>query len=493
MDRRSRERELALLYEAERRRARESLIAYTQATYPTYRAAWHHREIAAELERIGRTERGRLLIVEPPRHGKSELASRRFPLWWLGNNPGCEVVAASYGSRLVKSFGRTMRNLASSSAHRRIFPGTTLSVDSQAQDLWRTADGGSYQAVGVGSGITGFGADLIVIDDPVQGREQADSEVMQAKVWDWYLNDMYTRRQPGCSIVVIGTRWHEEDLIGKLLQAQGDGGDQWEVLHHPAINEAGEALWPESFPIEELERTRAQMDMSDPRIFRSLYQGDPLPDEGVFFKREWLRYAEAPPRERMRIYAASDYATKHDGGDYTVHVIIGVDPEDNIHVLDLWRARTESDVWVEQCINLADAWGPLIWAEEGGQIIGSVGPFLVRRMRERSVYFRREQFSSPADKPTRARSIQGRWAAGKVYLPLRRIDWVGDLVAELMSFPLGKTDDQVDALSLIGRMLAALVPGKDEEKPPPPLKGIEGMTPEQLYRDHRRRVQRTRW
>ena len=294
-----------------------------------------------------------------PTHN-SELASRRFPLWWLGCNPGREVVAASYGSRLVKSFGRTMRNLASSAAHRRIFPGTTLSVDSQAQDLWRTADGGSYQAVGVGSGITGFGADLIVIDDPVQGREQADSEVMQEKVWDWYLNDMYTRRQPGCSVVVIGTRWHEADLIGKLLEAQEAGGDQWEILHHPAINDDGEALWPESFPIEELLRTRAQMDMSDPRIFRSLYQGDPLPDEGVYFRREWLRYSDPPPRERMRIYAASDYATKHAEGDWTVHVIVGVDPQDDIHILDLWRARTDSDVWVEQTINLAGAWGPLI-------------------------------------------------------------------------------------------------------------------------------------
>ena len=160
------------------------------------------------------------------------------------------------------------------------------------------------------------------------------------------------------------------------------------------------------------------------------------------------QYADPPPRQHMRIYAASDYATKFQGeGDYTVHVIVGVTPEDDIHILDVWRRQAESDTWIEVAVGMMERWEPIVWAEESGQIEKSVGPFLRKQMLERKVYCRRQQFPSAADKATRARSIQGRWAMRKVYFPRTRPDWLPELEAELLKFPLGANDDQVDALS----------------------------------------------
>ena len=446
-----------ILREIQCRDARKRLIPYVEATYPAYRAAPHHRQIAGRLEAVARGECKRLLIIMPPRHGKSELASRRFPLWYLGQNPHHEVIAASYGGELASLFGRTLRNVAQGSEHARIFPQALLAPDSQAQNRWHTRAGGSYLAVGVGGAITGHGANVLIIDDAVKGREEAESARMQEVTWDWFVNDAYTRLMPGACVVVIGTRWHELDLIGRLKMAEETGGDAWETLHMPAINAQGGALWPEQFDLEALESIRRNIGT---RAWSSLYMGDPTPESGTYFMREWFQYADPPPRQHMRIYAASDYATKHGEGDYTTHVIVGVTPEDDIHILDVWRRQAESDTWIEVAVGMMERWEPIVWAEESGQIEKSVGPFLRKQMLERKVYCRRQQFPSAADKATRARSIQGRWAMRKVYFPRTRPDWLPELEAELLKFPLGANDDQVDALSLIGRMVAGLQPGK---------------------------------
>ena len=340
---------LQALDEIQVRRARHSLLAYVGATYPAYQAAHFHVSIATALERVTRGECPRLMIITPPRHGKSLLASRRFPAWYLGRHPDREVIHAGYGGELVNGFGRSVRNVVQDPWHRRVFPDSAMSADSGARDMWHTESGGVYRAAGVGGAITGFGAHLLLIDDPVKGREEADSERMQELTWDWYTNDAYTRLMKGASIVLIQTRWHELDLAGRLLEAQKHGGDQWEVIHFPAINAQGDALWPEMFPVPTLEQIRRVV---MERVWNSLYQGDPTPESGTYFKREWLRYAPRPPMERMRIYAASDYATRHDAGDWTVHVVVGITPSDDIHILQIWRERTTSDVWVEALLAL---------------------------------------------------------------------------------------------------------------------------------------------
>ncbi len=391
------------------------------------------------------------MITMPPRHGKSELASRRFPAWFLGRNPTQSVIAASYNSDLASDFGREVRNIVAEPEYQAIFE-TALAQDSRAANRWNTSAGGAYVAAGVGTAVTGRGADILLIDDPLKDREEADSEVKRERVWNWYTSTAYTRLAPGGRIVVIQTRWHEDDLSGRLLERMKEGSDQWVVLSLPAIDPQGNALWPERYPIEALERIKLNIGNRD---WSALYQQSPAPEEGLYFKREWMRhYTEKP--QHLRIYGASDYAVTADGGDYTVHVVCGIDPLDNIYVLDVWRKQTQSDTWIDVFCDLIGIHKPLNWAEEQGQIMKSLGPFIAKRQLERKAYCAREQFVCVADKPTRARSFQARMAMGKVYFPVSA-PWMAALEAELFTFPAGVHDDQVDALGLIGRLLDTMV------------------------------------
>ncbi len=438
-----------------RKKATESLIDFTEFTFPRYQPAPHHHRIAHELERVIKGDCKRLMLLLPPRHGKSELASKRFPALALGWRPNLQFISASATAGLAEDFGRDVRNIIASTEYANLFPGTTLAEDSQAKGKWNTSAGGIYYAVGVGGAVIGRGADIFLIDDPYASMADAQSETTRKNVYEWYTGTVYNRLQPGGAIVLINHRMHEADLTGSLLAQQAAGGDHWEVVELPAISPEGEALWPEAYPLPVLEQIRRN---TLPQYWSALYQQQPSPEEGDYFKREWFRWYTEPPKH-LRTYGGSDYAVTAKGGDYTVHVVIGVDPDDNIYVLDLWRSQAESHIWVEAFIDLVDRHKPLNWAEEQGQIIKSLGPFIDKRMRERKVYARREQMTSVADKPTRSRSFQARASMGKVYLP-QNAPWVADLMTELLSFPVGKHDDQVDALGLVGRLIDTMVGGR---------------------------------
>jgi predicted phage terminase large subunit-like protein len=413
----------------------------------------HHDLIAEKLEAVVTGDVDRLMVNMPPRHGKSELASRRFPAFLLGVQPQVEIVVASYNADKAREFGYEVRDIVRSSEYQELFPGVHLKEDSRAADRWNTDAGGSFRAVGIGTALTGRGADVLLIDDPIKDDEEADSAIRRERIWSWYSSVAYTRLSPGGRVVVIQTRWHEDDLTGRLLIEQAKGGDTWDILELPAIDSEGEALWPERYPLEHLERIKR---VTLPRHWSALYQQRPAPDEGVYYKREWFRYWDTKPAQ-LRIYGASDYAVTEGGGDYTVHLVVGVDPDDNLYVLDLWRGQTSSDKWIGAWLDLAKQWKPLMWLEEQGQIIKSIGPFLDKRMREDKVYVRREQVASAADKATRSRSIQARTAMGKVYFP-SKATWLAEFTQELLTFPAGRHDDMVDTLGLIGRMLDDMIP-----------------------------------
>jgi predicted phage terminase large subunit-like protein len=454
------------------------LIAYAAYQWPGYRDAKHHRLIARKLEALERGEFDRLMIFMPPRHGKSMLTSEFFPAWYIGRNPNHYVIAATYAQELADDFGRKVRDQIADPAFRGIFPGVTIKSDSTAAkrfhvegpgDAFTTAQDGAYFAVGVGGPLTGRGAHLMLIDDPVKNREEADSETIRRKTKDWYTSTAYTRLMPGGKIVVVQTRWHQDDLSGWLLKEHQHEG--WEVLDLPAIDAAGQALWSEQYPVNVLEKIKLAI---GPRDWSALYQQKPIPDSGDYFKAEWLKTVNVlPDRATLKVYGGSDYAVTANGGDYTVHIVVGIDPESRIYLLDLWRGQAASDTWVEAFCDLVKKWKPIGWAEETGQIKAGVGPFLMRRMLERQAYVYRETFPTRGDKAVRAQSIRGRMAMKGLYMAADA-PWRADLMSELLSFPVGVHDDQADALGLVGQLLDKMEAGSPLQPPTPKLIGKTG-------------------
>ena len=453
-----------LLLEHRARRARADLIEYVKHTTPQYKVYAFHRQVADALMAVERGEIRRLMISAPPRHGKTQLVSKRFPLWYLGRNPNTQIVHCGYGGTIAEDAGRDLRNLTYNDSHLDVFQNCTLLGDSTAVNKWHTTNGGIYIAAGIGGAITGRGFHLGIIDDPVKGREEAESDVMQRKTWAWYKSEFFSRRMgANNAIVAIGTRWHENDLFGKLL-AQDVPGEHWTHLRFPAIDAEGNALCPDLIPLKELEISR----LTDPREWQALYMGDPTPDVGVYFERSWLRRGVPPAVGTMKIYGASDYAVTDGAGDYTVHLTVGIDAIERMWVLDLWRKQTSPDKWIPPLLDMMRQWSPIRWAEESGQIEKSVGPFLLREQMRRKIYTQRVQFTSSRDKPTRARAIQGRVAMRGLWLPAAA-PWADDAESELLKFPAGKNDDIVDTLSLIGRMIAGLERGVEPDMAAPSL------------------------
>lgn len=463
-----------------RRAARNSVIGYSKFQWPGYRDAAHHRLIAKHLEAVERGEITRLMITMPPRHGKTMLASEFFPAWYIGRNPDKYVVVATYNQEFADDLGRKVKNQIEDESYTKIFPGVGLADDSKSAKrfhirktgggVWvndggiehATTQRGAFYAVGVGGPLTGRGAHLLLIDDPVKNREEAESEVMRRRTKDWYTSTAYTRLMPGGAIVLIQTRWHESDLSGWLQAEHKHEG--WVVLNLPAISDDGKPLWPEQYDLDALERIKRALPARD---WSALYQQRPSPDTGDYFKREWIIPVQhIPPREEMAIYGASDYAVTSKGGDYTVHVILGIATDGRMFLLDVWRQQASSDVWVDAFCALVRKWKPIGWAEETGQIKSGVGPFLVKRMIETGSFVAREQFATRGDKSVRAQSIRGRMAMQGLHVPADA-PWLSDLISEMMTFPVGVHDDAVDALGLAGQLLDRMSMGSSQTKQKP--------------------------
>ena len=300
--------------------ARRSLLDFTTYTYPAYEVNWHHRLICEHLDGFATLRRQRLMIFAQPRSGKSELVSRRLPAYILGRDPNATIIAASYGSDLARRMNRDVQRIIDSPEYWRLFPNTQLwgrNVRSVADgsylrnsDLFEIVEyRGYYMASGVGGALTGMGSQFMILDDPVKNRKEANSATYRQSVWEWYTSTFYTRLAPGGNILLIVTRWHEDDLAGRLIAAaKADSkADQWTVLNLPAVAEdpvapydprqPGEVLWPTRWDAAEMARKRAAVGERD---WASLYQQRPSPDEGEIFKRHHWRYwqprgANLPP------------------------------------------------------------------------------------------------------------------------------------------------------------------------------------------------------
>lgn len=446
---------------------RESLTEWCR--FVGFEPARHHKILIDALEAIERGDENRLAVFMPPGSAKSTYASVLFPPWLMQKQPKANILAASHTTELAEKWGRRVRNIVNEHS---VELGISPSADSQAAGRWALTSGAEYYAAGVGTGIAGFRAKFGLIDDPIRSRQDADSELIRDRIWDWYINDFRTRLVPGAAEILIQTRWHEDDLAGRALNHS-----KWHVISLPAIAESeddllgreiGEPLWDDD-AYGYGDQLRDLRKNTPARTWSALYQQRPAPEDGDYFKADWLKaYEKAPDRSTLRVYGGSDYAVTADGGDYTVHAVVGLDPEGKPWLLDLWRKQASSDVWIEAFCDLVKEWKPIGWAEEQGQIKSGIGPFLERRMRERKAYVAREQFPTRGDKAIRAQSMRSMMALEGLHVPVNA-PWYPAFRAELLSFPAGKHDDQVDAIGLVGQLLDRMMSGP---KPRPVVKPV---------------------
>lgn len=469
------------------KRANIDLLQFTQVTMPgvsdpgdvaqsRYKAARHHKVIAAALESVEKGDIKRLIITIPPRHGKSELASRRFPAWFVGRDPYRHMAFAAYNAEFAADFGRDVRAIMQSDSYGQVFPNAKLRKGSTASDRLQTEEGGLMVFVGALGSLTGRGADLLLIDDPVKDREQADSPTARNKLWDWFNDVAMTRLMDDkAAVVIIQTRWHEDDLVGRLTDPKNDSfvleeAKQWKVINLPAIamendamnREEGEPLWPERFNLEYLNDHKRR----NPRGFSALYQGEPSPPDGIFFTSENIvTYMPNELPQGLRCYVSSDHAvsTKR-GTDFTCLIPFGIDAVGNIWILpDVWWKKAGTDIVVNAMLKIMKDRKPIAWWAERGHITQSIGPFLKKRMREEETFCLIDEIVPSGDKEQRSQAIVGRMSMKMVMFP-KFAPWYADALDQMLKFPAATHDDFVDAMSLIGlglsKQISAPGPGK---------------------------------
>lgn len=453
--------------------ARKDLIGYAKFTMPDlknradtlatrYKPSKHHLALGAAFHKVDSGEWPLLIITMPPRHGKSELASKRGVAWFLGRDPYRQVIFATYNETVAGDTGRALREILNSDEHKAVFPDCSLARGSQSADRLMTTWGGGIVCVGRGGAVTSRGGDLVVVDDPIKGRKEADSAAVRKEAWEWFQDDIYSRLlDEGGRVVIIMTRWHEDDIVGRLTDPANphyveEEARKWRILELPALarendplgRAVGEALWPARFSAKYLEGFRAR----NPRGFASLYQCSPSPEDGDFFRAAWLTtYRQGEMPTDLKWFGASDHAvaTKQ-SNDRTCLGVGGVDSNGVLWIPpDIEWGRFEPDVTVERWVALIKRRRPLTWWAEAEHISKSLGPFLRKKMREEKAYCTIEPVTGAKDKSTKAQSFRGMCSLGMVRFP-EFAPWWQDAKAELLKFPNATHDDFVDFCSHLG-------------------------------------------
>jgi predicted phage terminase large subunit-like protein len=440
--------------------AKKSFKHFIKISKPDYSFNWHHLRLIEKLQDFADGKIKRLMVFMPPRHGKSELTSRRFPAWLLGRNPRAKIIATSYAAELASSFNRDVQRIIDEPKFRELFPETRLAGPSakSGQSWLRNNDifeivghGGFYRCAGVGGAITGLGGDFLIVDDPFKNYEEAKSPTIRRKVFEWYTSTLYTRQEKEAGILLIQTRWHEDDLAGMLLQMQAKGGefaDQWEVINFPAIldypnpddpRKLGEALWPEKYDSRWMQITKTSLGSFQ---FSALYQQNPTPDEGQFIRASWLREYPIPPDHFDRICISWDmtFGSERKTADFVVGAVYGKRGS-AIYLLDRVRGQWDFPETIAQFKRLSEkyptATAKLVEAKANGQaVIDSL-------KKEISGIIPIVPTSSKA---SRLAACQPFYEAGNVFYPeASRAPWIGQHIEELVGFPNVKNDDAVDA------------------------------------------------
>lgn len=423
---------------------------------------------------------GRTMI---PTHN-SELTSRNFPAWVLGHHPEWEIIAASHTQSLALSFSRHLRDKIRDPAYEAVFPDCVLDPQSQSVENWMTTAGGGYMAAGVGTGITGRGATIFIVDDPVKDMEAADSQLIRDNTWEWWTSTAYTRLAPGGGVLGIMTLWNDDDWGGRTITYSENGeGDKFEIVRYPAINEgydeyqenetysivkkypadpvpvnatlirkADSALHPDRYDAEMLLKIKRNLYASgQQRVWSALYQQNPAPEEGAYFTKDLFRYYSTPPRRRGNfVYQAWDFAiAEGQENDYTVGATILQDERDALHVLDVKRFKSADSIYiVDVILDYAAEFDADLLGFEDGQIWKTMQAQFDKRCDERRMYPTYEILKPLTDKKARANPLKGRMQAGKVYFP-DKAPWLHDVYTELLRFPAGKHDDCHSAATLV--------------------------------------------
>jgi predicted phage terminase large subunit-like protein len=420
--------------------AADDLACYGIALWPGLEVASHHNLMIEKIEKLcsGRSDRLRMSL--PPRHGKTLIGSGLSPAFYLGKYPDRSIILITYEQELANELGRRVRNFVSSPIHRRIFPDCRITRDSNSVHRFNTTAGGSFYAVGRGGPITGRGAHLLIIDDPIKNSAEARSETIRRTAFEWWREVVRTRLQSGGAIFLIGTRWHEDDLFGRI-QRQPES-ELWDELclaaiaeHDESFRREGEALWPERYPLSELKKIRNDIGSA---AFITLYQQRPTAAEGVIFRRDWWRsYRDRPTFTRIVQSWDTGFKTGCDN-DYSVCTTWGVNAS-GYYLLSLWRGKIEFPELKRRVAWLAAEWKPnVILVEDRAS-----GQSLIQELRTMTRYPIRP-IKVDTDKVTRAHAITPLIEAGKVFLP-ESAPWLNEYVDELAAFPNGLHDDAVDS------------------------------------------------
>lgn len=439
--------------------ARNSFIEFARAMKPDLQITRPVKAIASLVQKIESAEITRAVVEMPPRTGKSEFCSWLFPSWFLGRDPKRQVIQTTYNDDFARDFGRKVRGYISSAKFQQIFPHVTVDAAKNRSKNWRTSAGGEYIASGLGGVLTGKGANLFVIDDPFKSEADADRKAKRDEVFERFSSSIITRLMPGgqSRILIVLTRWHEDDLAGRLIKMGEEGlTAPWTRLKIPALLDEGtedERPFDSRWTLEELREKRATM---LPRHWSALYQQDPSPDTGEVFKPEWIvrkdrpyRPTESPP---MNVYMASDMsASAARDADYTEHAIIGFDDMRQVWVLDWWTGRCEPAEWINAAMGLIKRYKPLCWYMEKGPITRATMGAIRVRMREENAMARIEEIgTNRSSKLTRSVPLQAWMSQGRVFFtPGKWMDGPNGLESQLLRFPGGQLhDDKVDALGL---------------------------------------------
>ncbi|GHV49863.1 hypothetical protein FACS1894216_01020 [Synergistales bacterium] len=470
-----------VLESARQELARRSLLHFVTYTKPDYEVNWHHRVICEELDAFLEKDSARLILTMPPRFGKSELVSRRLPAFVLGRNPNTRIISCSYSSDLAQSMNRDVQRIIDEESYSLVFPDTALSSSNirtvghgtylRNSDIFEVVGHrGMYLSAGVGGGVTGRGFDIGILDDVIKNREEANSPTYREKTWDWYTSTFFTRREKNAKILVIATRWHEDDLIGRLLEQQKDGGEQWQVINFPAVFEGrdeytheqdkraeGDVLWPNKYDNAAMNDIRATIGSYD---WASLYQQRPAPSGGGVFKEAWLRYYNPEALaldmkakgQRFGIVIQSwDMTFKDaDSGDYVVGQVWARRGGD-FYLLDQIRAKmnfTDSVAAVKAMSSkYPEALTKLVEDKANG-------PAIINHLQHE--VFGLHPVQPDGSKESRAQAVTPLFESGNVYIPEpSACPWVKDFTAELLTFPAAAHDDTVDAAVYALRYLAA--------------------------------------